>query len=134
MTGVPTPLVTELSSSTILPIQPALATDPQLYIGPMGLVPPLLFYNGPAGLLFFSSVYGLNPWPPPSYIDAIGNPIPITLTPGFTFYSPTLLIDIGVPFLLELGNATFQFAYGNALGVDPASLLTAAQIWGLLPI
>jgi len=134
VTGIATPLITELSSSTILPVQPALAMDPQLYIGPMGLVPPLLFYNGPTGLLFFSSVYGLNPWPPPSYLDAIGNPVPLTLLPGYSLYPLPLLIDVGVPFLVELANSTFQFAYGNALGIDPATLLTAAQIWGVSPI
>jgi hypothetical protein len=56
VTGVPTPLLTELSSSTILPVQPVLATDPYLYIGPMGMV--LLGYY--FSVQFMVSIPGLH--------------------------------------------------------------------------
>ncbi|MGA1823240.1 MAG: hypothetical protein ACMUIP_01160, partial [bacterium] len=72
----PVPLLSELTSSTILPFQPALAWDPTQPA-------PWLLYNTPStvgsGLLFFDQAYGLNAWPPPYLQDSVtGLPAPIT--------------------------------------------------------
>ena len=133
--GIPTPLVTELTRNTILPVQPCIAYDPYILDlpgpatgWPMGWQPPWLLYNGPAGLLFFDTLYGLNPWPPPSFLDAAtGAPIPITLP---LLYSLSPLPDLKeTQYIFELANLTYLLGYGDILGVAPASLLTFADIW-----
>lgn len=131
ITGVPTPLVTQLTSSSILPVQPVLGWNPSSFEWPMSITMPWLFYNGPTGLLFFDVIYGMNPWPPPSLLDPTGAPNPIALAPDFTFSPLPLLKE--TQYILELGNLTYMFAYGNALGINPVSLLNAAAIWGYPP-
>ena len=133
LTGVPTPLITELSSSTILPVQPVLAMNPYGIASPMGDVFPYLFYNSPGGVLFFDLFYGLNPWPPPDFLDPVtGSPIPLTLPIGFTFYAvPTWRLSVEYQYFVDLANLSYLIASGNALGVSPASLLTYSDIWGL---
>jgi hypothetical protein len=130
LTGLPTPLITELSANTILPVQPVLGWNPNSYSWPMSITMPWLFYNGPTGVLFFDVLYGLNPWPPSSYIDPISNAaIPITLPPDYTFSPLPLLKE--TQYLVELGNLNYLLAYGSALGIAPSSLWTYADIWGL---
>ena len=132
VTGVPTPLITELSSSTILPVQPVLGMNPYGIASPMGDIFPYLFYNSPGGVLFFDLFYGLNPWPPPSFIDSAGAPIPLTLPAGFTFYAvPTWRLSVEYQYFVDLANLNYLIGAGNALGVSPSSLLTYADIWGL---
>ena len=128
ITGVPTPLVTELASNTILPVQPALGLNPNAYSWPMSIVMPWFFFNGPTGLQFFDVVYGLNPWPPPSFLDSAGAPIPITLPLLYSLIKTPDLKE--TQYIHELANLTFLLAYGDILGVSPASLLTFADIWG----
>ena len=128
LTGVPSPLVTELTSNTILPVQPALGLNPNAYSWPMSIVMPWFFFNGPTGLLFYDVLYGLNPWPPPSFLDSAGAPIPITLPLLFSLIKTPDLKE--TQYIHELANLTYLVAYGDILGVDPASLLTFVDIWG----
>ena len=127
--GVPTPLITSLTSDTILPVQPILGWNPNSFEWPMAITMPWLFFNGPSGVIFFDALYGLNPWPPPSFLDpASGTPIPITLAPDYTF-SP--LPDLKeTQYLFELANLYYLTIYGPPLGINPASLLSFADIWG----
>jgi hypothetical protein len=130
LTGVPTPLISELSSTTVLPVQPVLGWNPNGYSWPMSIVPPNLFYNSPMGVMFFDAIYGLNPWPPSSFLDPVtGGPIPIALPVRYS-YLPLLETKTS-EFLVELANLTYMVGFGAGLGIDPTSLLTAAQIWGL---
>jgi hypothetical protein len=130
ITGVPSPLITELTSSTILPVQPALGLNPNAYSWPMSIVMPWFFFNGPFGVEFFDVLYGLNPWPPPSFLDAAtGAPIPITLP---LLFSLSPLPDLKeTQYIHELANLTYLIAYGDMLNIDPASLLTFVNIWGI---
>ncbi|MGA1794954.1 MAG: hypothetical protein ACMUIL_03745 [bacterium] len=121
---VPVPLVSSLDNTTILPVQPALVWDPaQMY--------PWLMYNIPSafggGLAYFDAFYGLNPFPPPYLLDTAGAPLPIGLPVDFDLLPPTGIDDFA-PYML-FGN----FFFANHYGVDIASLLTAAQIWGFPP-
>ncbi len=136
LTGVPTPLINELSRNTILPVQPCLAMNPFGVASPMGDIFPYLFYNSPGGVLFYDMFYGLNPWPPPAFINSTtGAPIPLTLPAGFSFYAvPTWRLSVEYQYFVDLANLSYLIAYGNALGVSPASLLTFGDIWGLPPI
>ncbi len=141
VTGAATPILTELSKTTILPMQPVLAYDPYWWTlagpatgWPMGFQPPWLFYNGPTGLLFFDVLYGLNPFPPPKYVDPVtGAPIPISLLAGYSLIEPTTatLSVTKALYLFELGNLYYMLGYGSGLGVDPTSLLTLSDVWGL---
>jgi len=142
--GSPTPLVTSVTRNTILPVQPALVLDPTWWTlagpatgWPMGEQPPWLLYNTPTGLVFFDVLYGINPWPPAKYLDpTTGAPIPISLLAGYSLIDPTpaTLPTTQAIYLFDLANLSYLLAYGNALGVSPSSLLTAAQVFGLPPI
>ncbi|MGA1869688.1 MAG: hypothetical protein ACMUJM_14220 [bacterium] len=144
VTGTPTPLITELTSSTILPMQPMLVYDPDWWTlagpntgWPMGFQPPWLIYNGPTGVLFFDTLYGINSWPPDYMIDSVtGAPAPITLAAGFSLLdpTPTTLPTTQAIYLFELANLTYMLGYGNSLGINPLSLVTAAQAFGLPPL
>lgn len=131
ITGLPTPLVTSLSNSTILPVQPALVFDPcQPNVAGMGF----LVYNIPlalgGGLAYWDPYYGINPWPPGYMLDPItGAPAPIALPVGYSFLTPGSLLDLkAFEWFVPLGNTIFSLEYG----VPYASLLTAADIWGHL--
>ncbi len=128
--GIPTPLVTQLTRNTILPIQPAIAWDPATSIWALYNTPPLLG----TGLLFFDRVYGLNPWPPPYLQDpATGVPIPITFLATWGLLPVTGLTGGDNAFFIPLANAVYSLTYGLT-GPEYLSLLTASQIWGLPPI
>lgn len=125
ITGLATPLITELTVNTLLPSQPGLAWDPVAF--PKG--PPWLLYNIPAsfggGLLYWTQLYGLNPFPPSYLLDASGLPIPITLKPAYAALLPTK--TKGFASWVDIANILYATTYGtSALG-----LLTAADIWGL---
>ena len=130
LTGVATPLVTQLTSSTILPVQPAIAWDPAHEIWALYNTPPLIG----TGLLFFDRIYGLNPWPPPYLQDPLaGTPIPITFLSTWSLLPVTGYAGGEEAFFIPLANAIYSLTYGLS-GADYLSLLTVADIWGLPPI
>ena len=151
VTGLPTPVVSELYSSTVLPIQPGIAWNPIFDY-------PYLLYNAPLGLQYYDPLYGINPWPPSYVLDPVsGGPISISPPVGYAFLPPTdsAWIQTNVPianlaFLAEypalaLAAYTSGLPY-NLSGVDPwlasliyptpafSSLLTPAQILGYAPV
>ncbi|MBN2372206.1 hypothetical protein JXL19_00255 [bacterium] len=124
VTGLPSPLVSTLNNNTILPVQPALFWDPARQY-------PFFLYNIPliwgGGLTYFDAFYGLNPWPPSYLTDPItGLPSPISLTSGFATLSPTAIL----PEFVFTGNLLYSEQYG----IPITDLLTAGDIWGVLPL
>lgn len=85
ITGLPTPLVSSVASGTILPLQPALVLNPYNITSPMGDIFPWLLYNTAGGLVFWDQFYGFNSFPPSSWIDPTGAPIPLALATGYSF-------------------------------------------------
>jgi len=128
-TGLPTPLLNEVTSSTILPVQPTYLFNPNGFEFPMGYVQPWLLYNSPSGVVYYDTFFGINPFPPPDLLDpATGAPSPIALPLAWsTLAIPPLSLAL---YTFELGNLYYQLAYGNALGVDPFSLLTYYDVYG----
>ena len=128
-TGLPTPLLSEITSTTILPVQPVYLFNPNGFEFPMGYVQPWLLYNSPSGVVYYDTYFGVNPFPPPDLLDpATGAPVPIPLPLGWSILKPP---SLGLAlYTIELGNLSYQLAYGNALGVDPLSLLTFYDIYG----
>ncbi len=128
LTGLATPLLSQLTNTSILPVQPVLAWDPSQSL-PWALynIPPVLG----GGLTYFSPLYGMNPFPPPYLLDSLtGLPAPITLPVGFGALSPTNITS-GID-LVALGNIQYLLNYPTSLfGIPQSSLLTVADIWGL---
>jgi hypothetical protein len=91
VTGAPTPIVSELSPDTVLPVVPGITWDPALTI-------PYLLFNGPEGLVYWSDHWTpIQSWPP-SYIQATFNiagtiytlpPTPLVLPSGYADLPPT---------------------------------------------
>ncbi|MEW5804771.1 MAG: hypothetical protein AB1847_21990 [bacterium] len=74
LTGLATPIVSNLRPSTVLPVQPGLTWDPNLDY-------PWLLYNTPLGMAYYDPLYGIDTWPPDYLKDAItGLPVPINLS------------------------------------------------------
>jgi hypothetical protein len=129
VTGIPTPLLSSLTSNTFLPVEPVMLWDPVLRDF------PYMLYNIPqplgGGMVFFDQYYGLNPWPPPYLTDSVtGLPSPIALPTGFGALSPTLLD----PFADYVGLANLYFLAQYPPGIFATAvsgLLTTADIWGL---
>lgn len=128
VTGLATPLISQLTAGTSLPVQPGLVWNPARQF-------PWLLYNIPGilggGITYFDPYFGLNPWPPSNLLDSLtGLPAPLTLPVDFGLLPPTDLATFG-PFVGQ-GNLSFLATYPTAnFGIPLASLLTAAQIWGL---
>jgi len=114
--GVPTPIVSSLDPTTVLPVQPGLTWDPSWTY-------PWLLYNTPTGLGYFDQRYGFNAWPPSYLVGA-----PLILKGPWANLAPTL-IDWGQVYL-PLANLTYALLY-DLNPVDFSSLLTAGAIWGL---
>jgi len=82
-TGLPTPIVTNLSPSTVLPVQPGLTWHPSLGH-------PWMLYNTPLGLAYYDPYQGIHLWPPSILENSItGLPITITLPAGYQYLPPT---------------------------------------------
>jgi hypothetical protein len=83
ITGLPTPIVTNLSKSTVLPVQPGLTWNPSaLY--------PYLLYNTPVGMAYYDPAQGVNLWPPSYLLNATtGLPNPLSLLLGYQYLAPT---------------------------------------------
>jgi hypothetical protein len=131
VTGISTPLLTSLTSDTILPEQPVMVWDPAREF-------PWLLYNVPSilggGLTYFAPYYGFDSWPPSSLTNPLtGGPIPITLPSGFESLPPTEL-DVFGPYF-NAANTTYSVIYPPSLfGFSFSSFLTPAEVWGLPPI
>lgn len=70
--GVPVPIVSELTKSTILPVEPGLTWNPSLNY-------PWLLYNTPLGMAYFDPIGGVDFWPPSSLIKSNGSIKVLTL-------------------------------------------------------
>ena len=119
-TGLPVPVVSSLGASTVLPVQPGLTWDPSMAY-------PWLLYNTPIGLAYFDPLFGINFWPPSSFLDSAGAPVPIGLPDGFNTLAPTdpLWLQQNVLF----ANSYFVQAYHPLLATaDPALLIPALPI------
>ncbi len=129
--GFATPLISQLTKDTVLPVQPGLVWDP-------AQLNPWLLYNTPSvlggNLLFFDQFYGLNPWPPSYLIDPLTKlPVPIGLPLGYDLLPPTLINNFGP--VVTTGNLFYNAQYPTAIyGIPLSSLLTPAAIWGLPPL
>lgn len=126
-TGVPTPLVTNLTPKTILPVQPGLTWDPSLAY-------PWLLYNSTIGLAYWDQLFGFNSWPPDNLFNPVSNtPIPITLTGNWAFLPATPFAWAAASWYdgwVSVANTAYTNYYPYA--VSPiGTLLTALQIWGL---
>jgi len=125
ITALATPFISELTANTVLPAQPGLIWDPSA----LPKAPPWLLYNVPpglgGGLLYWTSLYGLNPFPPSYLLDPYGLPVPIALKANYAALLPTK--TKGFASWIAIANILYATTYGtSALG-----LLTAADIWGL---
>ncbi|MGA1840405.1 MAG: hypothetical protein ACMUIU_07245 [bacterium] len=147
VTGLPTPIVSDLYPSTVLPAQPGLVWNPVLSY-------PYFLYNSPVGMQYYDVIYGINTWPP-SYVwnPVTGAPVPVGLPAGYGFLPATdpLWIQQNLPvanlaYLAEYPNLALA-AYNivlppNLTGLNPwlasliyptpafSSLLTVADILG----
>lgn len=128
-TGLPTPLLSEVTSSTILPVQPTYLFNPNGFELPMGYVNPWLLYNSPTGVIYYDVFFGINPFPPPDLQNPVtGAPVPIALPLNWSLIEiPPLSLAL---YTIELGNLSYMIAYGNDLGVNPLSLLTYYDVYG----
>jgi hypothetical protein len=111
VSGLPTPVVSALYPSTVLPVQPGLTWDPALSY-------PWLLYNTPVGMAYYDPVSGINPWPP-SYLVGPSGPLPLTLPLDYSSLAPTdsSWLTTNVP----LANTAF-IAYLKPLVLPPATL------------
>lgn len=80
--GVPVPIVSKLTQSTILPVEPGLTWNPSLNY-------PWLLYNTPLGMAYFDPIDGVDFWPPPSLIKPNGSIKVLTLPAGYATLPPT---------------------------------------------
>ena len=147
ITGFPSPIVSSLNTSTILPVQPGLTLDPRQDY-------PYLLYNTPIGMAYYDPFWGVNLWPPRNLIDVLGNPLPIDLglIAGWSTLAPTsttwLLANVPVANSAYYNSySAFAVAYEIAAGgtlstyplfaslINPApaftSLLTPTLLLGL---
>jgi len=126
LTGLPKPIVSQVSRSTILPVQPGLTWDPRKTY-------PWLLYNSPLGLQYYDPFYGVNRWPPSTLLTATGLPAPIDLTLKilYTALAPTssTWLAANVP----IANLYFYNTYppASVASTPPlSSFLTAALLLG----
>lgn len=127
ITGLATPLLTQLTNATVLPVQPALVWDPVSTYA-------YTLYNTPGvmggGLLWFHYLFGLNPFPPSNLVDSVGAPLPIALPLGFEALPP-LDPRSELPSILG-GNLAYLIQFPPFIfGISQSSLLTASDIWGI---
>jgi hypothetical protein len=92
--------------------------------------PVWLMYNVPpdfgGGMLYWTSLYGLNPFPPSYLQTPSGYPIPNALAPGYT----ALKITKSKHFASWIAVANLLYAL-QYTGGNTAGLIGAADIWGL---
>ena len=126
ITGKPVPVVSNLSSTTVLPVQPGLTWDP-------AWPNPWLLYNTPQGLLFYDPLYGINQWPPNYLIDpTTGAPIPITLPSGFPLLAPT---DVAwLQNNLSTANTTYQLSFPQFAPTPATSINLPSSLVAVLGV
>ncbi|MGA1874683.1 MAG: hypothetical protein ACMUIA_03650 [bacterium] len=115
VSGLPVPIISELTPLTVLPVQPGLTWNPNLDY-------PWLLYNTPLGMAYYDPFGGVNLWPEPSLIKPNGNPLPLLLPTDYAFLPPTdssWLID-NVPL-------------GNSAIIPFLSAIPGALMGGILP-
>jgi len=122
-TGLPTPIVTQLTHNTILPVQPGLTWYPQLSY-------PWLLYNTPAGMAYYDPVNGINLWPPTIFMALS---LPLTLPPDYANLPPTdpawitTTVPVANSALLSFLSIFGGFG-GGALTVSPTFLAPSALL------
>jgi hypothetical protein len=105
LSGLPTPIVSNLRPSTVLPVQPGLTWDPRQDY-------PWLLYNTPIGMAYYDPLYGVNTWPAPYLRDPITSlpaPIDLALIKGWSTLLPTSTSWLGAN--LPVSNNAFINAY-----------------------
>jgi len=135
ITGLPTPIVSDLSPGTVLPVEPGLTWDPAFNY-------PYLLFNSPDGLVYFNVLGGIKggilPWPP-SYLQTTfseaGNlwtlpPVPIILPAGYAELPPTpaLWLAQWIPAAFANyfynfpppGYSSYYWSYGDAMDINPS--------------
>ena len=131
-TGFTTPLITSLTSNTILPVQPGLVWDPSYGVGSDPGYAPYLLYNTPpefgSGLLYYHDLYGLNPWPPDYLLDPVTKePAPIPLPLAWSLLSPYALGEF--EYYVPIANILYATTFGLT-GQPFLDLLQNWDIWG----
>lgn len=117
LTGIPTPIVSALYKTTVLPSQPALTWDP-------AWPNPWLLYNTPSGMLYYDPLYGINLWPPTYLINPVtGAPVPISLPSGYPALAPTAATWIQTT--IPIANSTYLAAYPSFAPPSPLPFSTA---------
>lgn len=119
LTGIaaPVPLVSSLTTNTVLPLQPGLTLDPRVDY-------PYLLYNTPVGMAYYDPFWGVNLWPPKNLLDPIlGTPLPIDLSlfAGWSTISPTS--STWLVNTLPVANSAYYNAYANPFGLAYEVLL-----------
>ncbi|MGA1825451.1 MAG: hypothetical protein ACMUIP_12400 [bacterium] len=131
VTGVPTPLVSNLAVDTTLPLMPGLTWDPAIAY-------PWLLYNSPAGMVYFDPLFGIDSWPPKGFVHGT-TPVPIALPPGYSALAPTpsatlknLVPLANLSYISAFPTLTPPFGPAGTAVIPPTltSLLTAATIIG----
>jgi hypothetical protein len=115
VTGLPTPVVSNLARTTVLPVQPGLTWDPASAY-------PRLLYNSPFGLSYYDPLLGVGLWPPAGYINpSTGAPIQLTLPAGYSALAPTdpAWIQTNVPLANQFYSTIAPF-----FGLIPTTLTT----------
>ena len=128
ITGVPTPLVTSLTSGTQLPVMPAFVWD-------IEQITPWFLYNAPASLggalYYFDILTGFNTFPPPDHLLPAGgifaNPLPLGyeyLVPDFEHFDLFGLVANNA-YISAFGGAVDALGYFNLLALE--------ILWGAPP-
>lgn len=131
LTGLPTPLVSELTKTTFLPVQPALVWDPRLpffhllynYVPVSSGLNELIYFDPTQGVV--SPAYSFRPWPPSSLLQLLTTtiaPAPIPLPANYAnliSFDPAQWLNVMVPIVNQ--------AYQSLYGIYP-NLLTASAI------
>ncbi|MEW6382028.1 MAG: hypothetical protein AB1611_20830 [bacterium] len=119
-TGLPTPIVTSLTTSTKLSVQPGLTWDPYAPY-------PYLLYCSPLGMAYFDPYWKSVSFWPPSYLkNAVGLPSPLTLPAAYELLpppNPSFLLTY-VP-LANTAASNFLISLGI---VPPITYLTASAL------
>jgi hypothetical protein len=126
VTGAPTPIVSNLAKTTVLPSQPGLTWDP-------AWANPWLLYNTPSGMLYYDPLYGINLWPPSYLIDPVsGSPVPISLPAGYAALAPASAT--WVQNTIPIANSTYLVAYPSYAPPSPFPFASALLALGVTTI